>query len=996
MSIDRPSHSRRRLRPSRRVCSVEACEPRTLLADFVVTTAADAGPGSLRQAILDANAAEGADRIYFRLPGAGVRTIAPKSPLPAAYVPVTIDATTQRGYVGSPLVEIDGAAAGASADGLVLSYQPVPAGAEPPRGPGAVRGFGVNRFGGNGIGVFADDVTVQACRVGVSAAGDVADPNGAAGVLVRAVNTLIGGPSPFDANVLSGNAGPGLHLDQVGPPDHANLLVQGNFIGTNRSGNAAIGNGAEGVLIEGQSPIGYNEFTLGGATPGQGNVISGNAASGVRVVGGNGHIVANHIGTDLSGARALPNGASAGATHRDGITAESSNLTIGGFDPAEGNVISSNAGSGVSVSGGGGAWIYSNLVGTDVTGEIDLGNGGDGVRVTGGVASLYNNIVSGNAGDGVHLEQGGTLAGNKIGTNAAGSKALGNGGDGLDMFGPNGWADVISNVISANGGHGLRFGGGHTLFGLMMRNNRVGTDVSGTRPLGNAGSGVYLTSRSFYVGGEGANSGNVISANGGDGITVVGTAGQPDSFKAAIQSNRIGTNAAGDVAGSTAALGNRGNGIALIDAGLTLVGDEARGGPRFANYSNTIAHNVGRGIIVTGNSRQVLISPNRILDNGGMGIDLGGDGVTPNDPLDADSGPNDLQNSPVILSAATTPSPIEPLTIRGSTEVRFTLSAKPSTTYGVDFYSMPSADPSGHGGSDRHVGFVQVTTDAAGNYAGTVVVDPVLAGESITATATDPQVNTSEFAANVAATVPDVTGRFVFYNASRYDGSDPAANAKDDDAIATDKQALLPGRTATFANVTSYSRGINGIILDLGRVSAGAMLSADDFEFRTGDGGDPSGWAAAQAPSSVTVRRRAGLVGTDRVTLVWPESGPGAAVSDAWLRVTVKATADTGLSSPDVFYFGNLAGETGNAGPVWRVDDADFNAVRSHLGGNSVARWPNYDFNQDGVINVRDLAVARANAGRTLEGLAAPAGASVWSGVFAGASRATRRRAYDL
>jgi hypothetical protein len=145
----------------------------------------------------------------------------------------------------------------------------------------------------------------------------------------------------------------------------------------------------------------------------------------------------------------------------------------------------------------------------------------------------------------------------------------------------------------------------------------------------------------------------------------------------------------------------------------------------------------------------------------------------------------------------------------------------------------------------------------------------------------------------------------------------------------------------------------------------------------------------------VTVRRRAGLLGTDRVTLVWPDGGSGAAVTGAWLRVTVKATADTGLPSPDVFYFGNLPGETGDAGPPWRVDEADFNAVRSRLGGGVVAGQSNYDFNQDGVLNVRDLVVARANVGRTLEGLTAPGAPAFSQAVLGESRRPQRRRLYE-
>src|SRR5205807_2441255 len=98
-------------------------------------------------------------------------------------------------------------------------------------------------------------------------------------------------------------------------------------------------------------------------------------------------------------------------------------------------------------------------------------------------------------------------------------------------------------------------------------------------------------------------------------------------------------------------------------------------------------------------------------------------------------------------------------------------------------------------------------------------------------------------------------------------------------------------------------------MVDLGAMPAGGALNASDFTFRVGNGNDPSTWTAAPAPSQVLVRRGAGVNGTDRVEVVWPDG----AIRNEWLQVTVKADAATGLTAPDVFYFGNAIGETGNS-----------------------------------------------------------------------------------
>src|SRR5205823_1818949 len=147
--------------------------------------------------------------------------------------------------------------------------------------------------------------------------------------------------------------------------------------------------------------------------------------------------------------------------------------------------------------------------------------------------------------------------------------------------------------------------------------------------------------------------------------------------------------------------------------------------------------------------------------------------------------------------------------------------------------------------------------------------------------------------------------------------------------------AAAPGASAD-ANVSNSTGGINGVMIDLAKLPASAALTPDDFTFRSGAGDSATGWANGPVPSSVTIRRGEGVGGSDRVTLVWPDSGRNAALKNAWLQVTVKADANTGLSRPDVFYFGNLVGEIATSlrfsSDPRRVDDEDLRNARSVLG----------------------------------------------------------------
>jgi hypothetical protein len=211
-----------------------------------------------------------------------------------------------------------------------------------------------------------------------------------------------------------------------------------------------------------------------------------------------------------------------------------------------------------------------------------------------------------------------------------------------------------------------------------------------------------------------------------------------------------------------------------------------------------------------------------------------------------------------------------------------------------------------------------------------------------------------------------VVGRFIFYNNSAFDGRDPAATAADDAAIAADKSALLPGQRATFANYTSYATGINGVFVDLD--ASAAMVGADDFDFRAGRQGAPDSWSVAPSPN-VAVRAGAGVNGSNRVTLTWPDG----AIRNQWLSVTVKANADTGLAAPDVFYFGNLVGDAVTAGDTDAalVSYADVWATRSRIPSLAGVTSP-YDLDRDRRVSPIDMEVSRRNVRRSLPLFTAP------------------------
>jgi hypothetical protein len=213
-----------------------------------------------------------------------------------------------------------------------------------------------------------------------------------------------------------------------------------------------------------------------------------------------------------------------------------------------------------------------------------------------------------------------------------------------------------------------------------------------------------------------------------------------------------------------------------------------------------------------------------------------------------------------------------------------------------------------------------------------------------------------DYLAEFAATVAD---RHLFYNQSKFDGLSSAINAADDGAIAPDKVAYLVGDgPSTFANVSSYSRGINGVMIDLTGIHG--AITASDFTFRVGSNNALDTWTAAPSPTAITVRSGAGIEGGDRIEIVWPNG----AIRNQWLEVTLAANSSTGLLTPDVFYFGSRVGDTGVESPEdsFVTNPLDVNAIFGNIGPQKPIASI-YDFNRDGQINSTDGALAFASAG---------------------------------
>ncbi len=336
-----------------------------------------------------------------------------------------------------------------------------------------------------------------------------------------------------------------------------------------------------------------------------------------------------------------------------------------------------------------------------------------------------------------------TIRGNFIGTDPSGTLPAGGGQEGIYFRAPNstigGPNPADRNVISANGTN-LRIEDLYIpVSGVKVQGNYIGTNAAGTGPLG-GGTGIGLFPGSeVTIGGSAAGQGNLISGNGGYGISLDFVCGTPVQNNV-IQGNRIGVDASG-----TSPVGNVLGGIYL---GCSTQNNQIGG--TGVGAGNVIAHNGvegaygGAGIFLdttagTGNE----IRANKIFSNASLGIALGSFSPLPNDPTDGDTGPNQLQNFPIILSSAPG---------AGNTHITGKFKSTPSTTFDVDFFANAACSnfPRELLGGETYLGASPVTTDGSGNATIDVTL-PVAteAGARISATATDPAGNTSEFSQRI-------------------------------------------------------------------------------------------------------------------------------------------------------------------------------------------------------------------------------------------------------
>ncbi len=628
---------------------------------YVVSTLSDSGAGSLRQAILDANAAPGADEITFSV--AGVIRVG-NTALPTITDATVINGASAPGYSTAPVVRIDfqntaGLTVGAGASGSqIIGLSLVDA-----SDAGVTLGASSTVLSGNYIGVWGNGRRVEANR------GD--------GVVVLAGSLLnvigIGSTESFAlSNVISGNRGNGITI--YGNDN----IVQANYIGTDPTGSRRIANGGNGIHIT----AGAAENLVGGlasggnaptadppviATPPQGNLISGNRANGVLIDDGatRNQLSGNFIGTDAGGDRALGN-------RQDGVAIVDAdyNKLIGTTSEQQPfiyyNVVSGNRGNGLRVTNADHTVVHANFFGIGADNSTAVGNRLDGMLVNGDSQSVdsggeipLGNVMAGNRGNGMAVAgtAGGVVSFNNFVGYAAFGEAVANRKNGILVtssnpgWDPNDedtWNRIRTSLIGGNRGNGIEFAG--NAYGAEVTETAIGTDSSIRGAIPNGGSGIVVGGNSSHIaiGGfqpsveeAGSNFSVYSSGNRGYGIvfkdnahdsyvfdTRVGLGGGAEIFTAAkLPNGRDGillTRGTSNIqiGGQRDALnpglrffneivGNKGNGVTVRSAdGIKLLG-------------NTIALNKGSGLVLNGAQNTVVGAPlagNFIIDNRWAGV----------------------------------------------------------------------------------------------------------------------------------------------------------------------------------------------------------------------------------------------------------------------------------------------------------------------------------------------------------------------------------------
>lgn len=672
------------------------------------------------------------DTIRFDVPLEGAIVIKPAMSFQDISGQLFIDGLSQSGSFNKPLIEIDGTGAGTSTNGFTIV------------GDCTIRGLSIHSFAGWGViiratGGTADNNFVGYNYIGTDATGTINKGNGSGGVLITASFSAVS--NTISNNQITGNNGPGIEISGGG--GYPFTFASNNRIAGNTIGGMFPNNG-EGVLIH------------DGARQNQveNNTIVINKKDGVRISGSNTDsnvVFDNRIGIQ---------GNAAAANEKNGVAIDSGaqNNVIGGAPQMNffySNTISGNLENGILITGSGtnNNMIKANAIGTNSNGDMAVPNQNNGVLIENGAnltmvgETNFLNLISGNIENGVMITGNGTnnnqVKFNYIGTDDQGNQPIGNGQNGVDieagaMFNVIGENLVGNsfNIISGNGENGVVITGSGT-DNNSVGQNFIGTNTFGTAAVPNRMNGIFIQDKAktnkIGVGIGESKFANTISGNVENGVLIAGNG---------TDSNEIRYNTIG-----SAALPNQQNGVFIQDGAS---GNQLR--------ALNISGNMGNGIVITG---EVSIR-NRIFNcfvynNTLLGIDLGNDGVTPNDegpsdllPYDIDTGPNELQNFPDLSEAI--------LGANGNTTIKGILKSTPNTMFALEFLSNTACDPSGYGeGEGNEVHADAVTTNATGDGPFTIQFEGLAVGDIITSTATDPDGNTSEYSkclAVAAGTVP--------------------------------------------------------------------------------------------------------------------------------------------------------------------------------------------------------------------------------------------------
>jgi VCBS repeat-containing protein len=574
-----------------------------LLATFVVTNTNDSGAGSLRQAILDANALTGHDAITFNISGNGSQVINVLSALPTITERLTIDGTTQTGWTAGSFLPIVIDGGDLASDGLTLADN---------ADGSIIRGLIIRDFNsdaiqintgstgnviaGNWIGNFASDGTIATTT----------EQNTGNGVNVLGSSNVIGGTTFGDRNVISGNSSNGVRIAGSGVTGN---IVAGNYIGTNIAGTSAVANTGDGVRIESNA----TGNTVGGSSAMHRNVIAGNSADGVRLSGegADDNIVRNNwIGLASNGTTVLGN-----TGEGIEISGGADNAIIGGI--GMGNVVVGSSQQGIFISGDTtGTRIQGNFIGTDSTQTIIGGNSKNGIRVSlasnahsnliGGTTTGEGNVVANNGTGGVDTA-GVALAGPGINNAVLGNSIYGNLGLGIDL--QNAGVALNDTGDSDIGSNGLQN------FPIITSAHASGSLVTVT---GTLNSNINTTYRielfSVTAGNQDA------------------THGEGRRFLGAVT---VTTNSSGNATFNTAftdvtlIAGERVSGTATVDLGMGVFGSTSEFSAHFAstNSVNTAPalDNSGTMTLTTINEDQTANSGNTIAS---ILASAGGDRIT--------------------------------------------------------------------------------------------------------------------------------------------------------------------------------------------------------------------------------------------------------------------------------------------------------------------------------------------------------------------------------